>query len=314
MSEPIYEPDYMCWHEQDFWGDRYVISMTKLQRHFYRALLQAAFFCSTRPHLPDDDEELSLLADADDVEVWKRNRQAVLRKFEPFTDDDGRELLRHRRLERDWEQLIAGVEQKRRGGKARHARAKQTSAGAEQVLPSASQTETENRNLKPERKTEKEIETETEITVGSVSGSAPSHTDGVGNRGESGSVLSSAQQKEQASLLVDVWANAMDDFGEVETSPFIQLLSQGIPAQEIKQVLLWLDRSNYWGKPGKGQLEGPEGFRKAYSAIRRSYQNYKSKISEKKRTQQTKEDDNSQNATSFVTAVATLEEDEEDFG
>jgi hypothetical protein len=83
----------------------------------------------------------------------------------------------------------------------------------------------------------------------------------------------------------------MDDFGEVDTKPFVQLLSQGVPVQEINQVLTWLPRSNYWGKPGKGQLDGPEGFRKAYPGIRRSYENYKSTIKEKRRTEEAEQEE-----------------------
>jgi hypothetical protein len=128
-------------------------------------------------------------------------------------------------------------------------------------------------------------------------------------------VISSAEQKEQANSLAQLWADYTDDFGEVETKPFVQLLSQGIPAKEIKQVLLWLPRSNYWGKPGKGQLDGPEGFRKAYSGIRTSYQNYKSK--EKRRTEEDmqEEQDALRDAGShdYQTSDPVMQDDE-DFG
>src|ERR1039458_10081733 len=60
-----YQPPYQFWHEPDFWADECVSrGMTFMQRHFYRALLQAAFYCSTRPYLPTSDDELWKLADA----------------------------------------------------------------------------------------------------------------------------------------------------------------------------------------------------------------------------------------------------------
>ena len=41
-----YLPPYQFWYELQFWGDEYVSrGMTFMQRHLYRALLQAALFC-----------------------------------------------------------------------------------------------------------------------------------------------------------------------------------------------------------------------------------------------------------------------------
>ena len=50
----------------DFWADEAVLPRHDMvmQRHYYRALLQAAFYCSTRPYLPTSDDELWILADA----------------------------------------------------------------------------------------------------------------------------------------------------------------------------------------------------------------------------------------------------------
>src|SRR5437899_2643146 len=94
----IYEPEYVCWYEREFWADRAVIRMSWLQRHLYRALLQAAFYCSTRPNLPDDDSELWDLAGAENPEMRQREKGLILTKFQPFVDQDGRKLLRHKRL------------------------------------------------------------------------------------------------------------------------------------------------------------------------------------------------------------------------
>src|SRR5579863_7039208 len=44
-SKPMYQP----WNEEEFQADVFVRGMTWLQRHLYRALLQASFFHGTRP-------------------------------------------------------------------------------------------------------------------------------------------------------------------------------------------------------------------------------------------------------------------------
>jgi hypothetical protein len=209
------------------------------------------------------DEELCTLADAEDLETWKDNRKVVLKKFQPFTDKEGRKLLRHKRLDRDWQQTLTYVEQKRKGGKARQARAKQESADAEQVLPDAPQTETENRNLKHETKAKKEMETktdiqtETETEVGSVSVSDPSSIDGFSMQGNSASGVGLGNQAEELAAL---WAQARETNGnelsldDRDPEEFLALLERGDPFQEIKQVLLWLPKSTYWDKPGTGNL------------------------------------------------------------
>jgi len=87
-------PTYICWHEQDFIGDRLVVRMTPHQRLMYRALCQVARFCDTQPYLPDDDNELFVLADADSLEHWQENRDAVLAKFQRITIDGKPERAR----------------------------------------------------------------------------------------------------------------------------------------------------------------------------------------------------------------------------
>lgn len=121
-SKKQFKLDYVCWHENEFMADRHVVRMTPHQRLMYRSLCQAAMFCSTRPHLPDDDDQLFILADADSLEHWKQNRDAVLVKFYP-EEIDGKPMLAHKRLLADWDQILEGVNQKRaaasRGGQAR---------------------------------------------------------------------------------------------------------------------------------------------------------------------------------------------------
>jgi hypothetical protein len=123
-----YQPPYQFWHEPDFWADECVSrGMTFMQRHLYRALLQAAFYCSTRPYLPISDHELWKLADAGSLENWIQNKDAILIKFQKTTVRSV-EVLSHKRLMRDWIKLIQGSEKqsKRRKGKATN-RSKPTS-------------------------------------------------------------------------------------------------------------------------------------------------------------------------------------------
>ena len=117
-----YQPPYQFWHECDFWADECVSrGMTFMQRHFYRALLQAAFYCSTRPYLPTSDDELWKLADAGTKDNWIQNKDAILVKFQSLTVR-GAEVWSHKRLLRDWIKLLEGSEKqsnRRRGKKSK---------------------------------------------------------------------------------------------------------------------------------------------------------------------------------------------------
>jgi hypothetical protein len=114
-----YQPPYQFWHEADFWGDECVSrGMTFMQRHLYRALLQSAFYCSTRPYLPTSDDELWKLADAGSLDNWTQNKDAIMVKFQE-TEMKGVKVFSHKRLMRDWIKLLQGSEKqsKRRKGK-----------------------------------------------------------------------------------------------------------------------------------------------------------------------------------------------------
>jgi hypothetical protein len=101
-----YVPPYQFWCEREFWGDVHVSrGMTWMQRHLYRALLQAAFYCSTRPFLPTSDDELWILADAGTKENWLENKGAILVKFQ-LIKVKGNEMWSHKRLMRDWIKLL----------------------------------------------------------------------------------------------------------------------------------------------------------------------------------------------------------------
>ena len=98
-SKPMYQP----WNEEEFQADVFVRGMTWLQRHLYRALLQAMFFHSTRPFLPADDEVLWVLSGAESIEMWQKNKSKILKRFTAVSDRP--ELLENKRVTADWERL-----------------------------------------------------------------------------------------------------------------------------------------------------------------------------------------------------------------
>lgn len=110
-------PEYICWHENEFMADRAVVRMQPHQRLMYRALCQVARYCETRPYLPDDDNELYILADADSIDQWKANREAILVKFQRVTVD-GKPMLAHKRVLADAALYDEWLAQKRGAGKA----------------------------------------------------------------------------------------------------------------------------------------------------------------------------------------------------
>jgi uncharacterized protein YdaU (DUF1376 family) len=101
-----YEPPYQFWCEPEFQKDQYVSRiLTPVQRGMYRAMLQGAFYLSTRPYLPTDDTELMALADAGTMDNWKANKDAIMNRFQ-LTKVKGKEVWGHKRLIRDWIKLL----------------------------------------------------------------------------------------------------------------------------------------------------------------------------------------------------------------
>ncbi|MGD0696535.1 MAG: hypothetical protein ABSB82_17075 [Terriglobia bacterium] len=98
-------PKYQQWDEPAFQAERRVQRMTPRQRAMYRTMLQAAFHEPTRPYLPADDGELWMIADADSLEQWERDKGPVLAMFKAETVD-GREVLSQGRLLEDWRRLL----------------------------------------------------------------------------------------------------------------------------------------------------------------------------------------------------------------
>jgi hypothetical protein len=106
-----FQPHYQFWHEEDFWADPQVSrGMSKKQRHYYRALLQSAYYTSTRPDLPFSDSELWQLADAENEKDWTGCSKEIMAKFEAGERKINGQLVqvwKHKRLMRDWTLLLA---------------------------------------------------------------------------------------------------------------------------------------------------------------------------------------------------------------
>lgn len=124
MTDKVYEPRFQQWCEQQFSADAGVRRMVSHDRLMYRSLLQGAFWCSTRPDLPDDDQVLCDLADADSMEHWLSRKDIIMKRF--FTLENGVWWNKH--LRRDWQEregeYLAKVEAGRAGGLAKAAKAK----------------------------------------------------------------------------------------------------------------------------------------------------------------------------------------------
>lgn len=128
--------DYQPWNHEHFMADRFVRRMRPAARKTYVMLLHEAFFCSTRPYLPDDDNELWLLADCEDMTEWQCIRDEVLDMFERI-EIDGQKVLAQRRVEEDWERLLekrdVKTERSRKGGLARQAKLRSSKPGSAQA-------------------------------------------------------------------------------------------------------------------------------------------------------------------------------------
>jgi len=97
-KKPLNQP----WNEEEFLSDVRVRGLTYVQRWMYRTLLQAAFFHSTRPYLPNDDRILWVLAGCESLEQWRANKEEIL---ELFTLSNDSKLLGNKRVIEDWQRL-----------------------------------------------------------------------------------------------------------------------------------------------------------------------------------------------------------------
>jgi uncharacterized protein YdaU (DUF1376 family) len=152
---------YQPWSHEEFMADRRVSRMTSSARKIYMVLLHEAFVCSTRPDLPDDDEELAIMADCDDPKEWETSRSAVLAMFNRDLAD-GTPVLFRKRLREDWTHLQEIRESKADAGRA--------SAEARRKLKEAKQNSTDvntcsalvNKEVSKEVSKEREVSEEKE--------------------------------------------------------------------------------------------------------------------------------------------------------
>lgn len=108
---------YQPWSHEEFMADRKVRRMSPTALKTYMMLLHEAFVCSTRPYLPDDEDELEAMGYCTDHEEWLSVRDSVLGMFEK-SEIDGIKVLIKNRLTQDWEKLQEIREQRSEAGKA----------------------------------------------------------------------------------------------------------------------------------------------------------------------------------------------------
>ena len=113
---------YQPWNEEEFQSDLFVRKMNRFEKWIYRTLLQAMFFHTTRPYLPEDDGILWMLAECADLKEWNKYKPRVLDRFY-VVEIEGEKMLAHKRVLRDWQRLLdkreALAERGRSGGLAK---------------------------------------------------------------------------------------------------------------------------------------------------------------------------------------------------
>lgn len=107
---------YQPWYHESFMSDPRVRRMSPLAAKTYMLLLHEAFVCSTRPNLPDDEDELEMLGWCSSEE-WQLVREPILKMFSR-EEVDGRPVLTNKRLTKDWEHLQEIREARSEAGKA----------------------------------------------------------------------------------------------------------------------------------------------------------------------------------------------------
>jgi uncharacterized protein YdaU (DUF1376 family) len=95
------KPVYHQWDEPSFMMD--TMHLPWLERLLYRALLQGAFHCSTRPDIPDDDLQLQRMLCIPES-VWTEHKADVRAMFQAETVNDKKVLFQNR-LRKDWTTL-----------------------------------------------------------------------------------------------------------------------------------------------------------------------------------------------------------------
>jgi len=107
---------YQPWGHEEFMADVRVRRMTPTALKTYMMLLHEAFVCEVRPNLPDDEEELELMAYCTDHEEWLSVRDTVLGMFTRELID-GVQVLTRKRLQDDWNKIQEIREARSEAGK-----------------------------------------------------------------------------------------------------------------------------------------------------------------------------------------------------
>jgi uncharacterized protein YdaU (DUF1376 family) len=97
-------PLHQKWSERDFLAD--TTHMSWLARMFYARLLQSAPHFTTRPDLPDDDDQLRKILGGVPKDVWNEHRDVVRAMFTADTVN-GINVLWQKRLREDWQGVEA---------------------------------------------------------------------------------------------------------------------------------------------------------------------------------------------------------------
>jgi hypothetical protein len=181
-SKALYQP----WREEAFRADEYVQALAPIERWMLRALLQAAFACSQRPYLPDNDARLWVLAGCESRVQWDQHSSAVRSLFTPI-ELDGQKLLSQKKLVEDWDRMnrvrSARAEAGRKGGSSKsHANNHQDGDGEKEKQTEAKQSEPTEPN-QPNRSEVTEVSCLPIARVGGLAGgtvgSTPSGTNAV---------------------------------------------------------------------------------------------------------------------------------------
>ena len=101
MPDSTFTPWFQQWYESELQRDLVYQGMTWIQKLIYRCLCQRMFVCETQPYAPDDDNLLWVLSGAENKQMWLDNKDAILVRFERI-EIDGKVLLKHKRVEEDW--------------------------------------------------------------------------------------------------------------------------------------------------------------------------------------------------------------------
>jgi hypothetical protein len=123
---------FQRWHERDFLADTLCIHWQA--RLFYRALLQAAFLVTTRPDLPDDDDQLRRLLGGIPESTWEEHRVEVLGMFER-AEVGGVKVLFQKRLRKDWASLEEYRDEQREKANTRWAKRRGEPSANSPVMP-----------------------------------------------------------------------------------------------------------------------------------------------------------------------------------